>query len=89
MDTTFGIGLSTKSDDTMNEDTPVVVASVVKEVFTPPVVDMTVEKEKRSSLDDTTILGSFPPLPTFHSDVSVSVLLDLFSLSIHAPRDGN
>ncbi|GJY89489.1 retrotransposon protein, putative, ty1-copia subclass [Tanacetum coccineum] len=64
MDTTFGIGLSTKSDDTMNEDTLVIVASVVKEVFTPPVVDMTVVKENRSSLDDTTILGSFPPLPT-------------------------
>nr|GEV80388.1 hypothetical protein [Tanacetum cinerariifolium] len=29
--TTSGIGLSTKSDDTMNEDTPVVVTSVVKE----------------------------------------------------------
>ncbi|GJR26576.1 zinc finger, CCHC-type containing protein [Tanacetum coccineum] len=74
MDTTSGIGLSTKSDDTMNEDTPVVVASVVKEVFTPPVVDMTVEKEKRSSLDDTTILGSFPPLPTGNGiDVVVPV----------------
>ncbi|GJX56534.1 hypothetical protein Tco_0286431 [Tanacetum coccineum] len=64
MDTTSGIGLSTESDDTMNEDTPVVVASAVKEVVTPSVVDMTLEKEKRSSLDDTTVLESSPPLPT-------------------------
>ncbi|GJW29359.1 retrotransposon protein, putative, ty1-copia subclass [Tanacetum coccineum] len=62
--TTSGTGLSTKSDDTMNEDTPVVVASSVKEVVTPSVVDMTVETEKQSSLEDTTVLGSFPPLST-------------------------
>ncbi|GKF98194.1 hypothetical protein Tco_0296977, partial [Tanacetum coccineum] len=30
----------------------------------PSVVDMTVEMEKLSSLEDTTILGSFPPLST-------------------------
>ncbi|GKC05494.1 retrotransposon protein, putative, ty1-copia subclass, partial [Tanacetum coccineum] len=30
---------------------------------TPTVVDMGVEKEKLSSLEDTTVLGSFPPLP--------------------------
>ncbi|GJX63376.1 RNA-directed DNA polymerase [Tanacetum coccineum] len=64
IDTTSCIGLSTKSDDTMNEDTPVVVAFVVKEVITPSVVDMTLEKEKRGSLDDTTVLRSFPPLHT-------------------------
>ncbi|GKB00943.1 reverse transcriptase domain-containing protein [Tanacetum coccineum] len=49
---------------TMNEDTPVVVASATKEVVTQYVVYMTVEKEKRSCLEDTTVLGSFPPLPT-------------------------
>nr|GEV80474.1 reverse transcriptase domain-containing protein [Tanacetum cinerariifolium] len=43
---------------------PVVDASIVKEVVTPAVVDMIVEKEKRSSLNDTTVLGSFPLLPT-------------------------
>ncbi|GJS47218.1 zinc finger, CCHC-type containing protein [Tanacetum coccineum] len=64
MNTTSGIGLSLETDDTMNEDTPVVVAFAVKEVVTPSVVDMTVEKEKQSSLEDTTILGSFPPLST-------------------------
>ncbi|GJT69082.1 zinc finger, CCHC-type containing protein [Tanacetum coccineum] len=64
MNTTTGIGLSTESDGTMNDDTPVVVASAVKEVVTPSVVDMTVEKEKRSSLKDTTVLRSFPPLST-------------------------
>ncbi|GKA75593.1 hypothetical protein Tco_0781971 [Tanacetum coccineum] len=62
--TTSGIGLSTKSDDTMNEDTPVVVASAVKEIVTPSVLDMTVETKKRSSLEDTTVFGSFPPLST-------------------------
>ncbi|GJT14717.1 hypothetical protein Tco_0873423 [Tanacetum coccineum] len=48
----------------MNEDTPVDVASAVKEGVTPSVVDMTVEMEKISSLEDTTVLGSFPPLST-------------------------
>ncbi|GKA79382.1 cytokinin dehydrogenase 3-like protein [Tanacetum coccineum] len=57
MDTTLGIGLSTESDDTMNEDTPIVVASVVKEVVTPSVVDMTVEKEKLNSLKDITAVS--------------------------------
>ncbi|GJU11847.1 hypothetical protein Tco_1134243 [Tanacetum coccineum] len=62
MDTTPGIGLSTESDDTMNEDTQVVVASAAKEVVTLSVVDMTVDKEKLNSLEDTTGLESFPPL---------------------------
>ncbi|GJZ63462.1 hypothetical protein Tco_0619883 [Tanacetum coccineum] len=48
-----GIGVSKESDDTMNEDTLVVVASTVKEGVTPSVVDMMVEKENISSLDDT------------------------------------
>ncbi|GJR05506.1 retrotransposon protein, putative, ty1-copia subclass [Tanacetum coccineum] len=56
-----GIGLFTTSDDTLNEVTPV---SVVKEVETPYVVNRTVEKEKLSSVEDTTVLGSFPPLST-------------------------
>ncbi|GJT28943.1 hypothetical protein Tco_0909218 [Tanacetum coccineum] len=64
MDTTFGFGLSTESDDTMNKDTPVIVASAVKEGVTPSVVDMMAEKDKLSSLEDTTIPGSFPPLST-------------------------
>ncbi|GJQ89131.1 hypothetical protein Tco_0000270 [Tanacetum coccineum] len=34
------------------------------EGVTPSMVDMDVEKEKLSSLEDTTVLGSFPPLPT-------------------------
>ncbi|GJX99086.1 retrotransposon protein, putative, ty1-copia subclass [Tanacetum coccineum] len=62
MNTSSGIGVSTESDDTMNEDTPVGVASAVKEDVTPSVVDMTVEMEKINSLEDTTVLGSFPPL---------------------------
>ncbi|GJW85406.1 late embryogenesis abundant protein, LEA-14 [Tanacetum coccineum] len=61
---TTGIGVSTKSDDTMNEDTPVGVASVVKEGVTPSVVDMTTEMEKLSYLEDTTVLGSFLSLST-------------------------
>ncbi|GJR13544.1 zinc finger, CCHC-type containing protein [Tanacetum coccineum] len=64
MNTSSGIGVSTKSDDTMNDDTPVGVASVVKEGVTLSVVDMTVEMEKICSLEETTVLGSFPPLST-------------------------
>ncbi|GJX59611.1 hypothetical protein Tco_0291001 [Tanacetum coccineum] len=48
----------------MNEDTPVGVASAVKDGVAPFVVDMTVEVKKLSSLEDTTVLGSFPPLST-------------------------
>ncbi|GKD23047.1 hypothetical protein Tco_1224750 [Tanacetum coccineum] len=53
---------TTLSNNTVNEDTLVGVASAVKEGVTPSVVDMTIEMEKLSSLDDTTVLGSFPPL---------------------------
>ncbi|GJU68848.1 hypothetical protein Tco_1255107 [Tanacetum coccineum] len=59
MNTSSGIGVSTESDNTMNEDTPVGVTSAVQECVTP-----SIEKEKQSSLEDTTDLGSFPPLPT-------------------------
>nr|GEW04534.1 hypothetical protein [Tanacetum cinerariifolium] len=52
MNSFSSIGVSTKSDDTMNEDTPAVVASTVKEGVTPSVVDMMVENKKISSLDD-------------------------------------
>ncbi|GJW60270.1 cytokinin dehydrogenase 3-like protein [Tanacetum coccineum] len=62
MNTSSGIGLSTEPDDTMNEDTLVVVASTVKEGVTPSVVDIMVEKEKISTLDDTAVLKSFPTL---------------------------
>ncbi|GJW50796.1 hypothetical protein Tco_0092147 [Tanacetum coccineum] len=64
MDTTSGIGLSMESDDTMNDDTPVIVAYVVKEGVTPSVVDMMAENEKICSMDDTTVPESFPPLTT-------------------------
>ncbi|GJS39860.1 late embryogenesis abundant protein, LEA-14 [Tanacetum coccineum] len=53
---------TTLSNDTMNDDTSVGVASAVKEGVTPFVIDMMAEMEKLSYLDDTTILGSFPPL---------------------------
>ncbi|GKB79228.1 cytokinin dehydrogenase 3-like protein [Tanacetum coccineum] len=62
--TASGIGVSTDSEDTMNDDTPIGVASVVREGVTPSVVDMTVEMGKKNSLDDTTVPGSFPPLST-------------------------
>nr|GEX70830.1 hypothetical protein [Tanacetum cinerariifolium] len=48
----------------MNEDIPVVVASTVKEGVTLSVVDMMVENEKISSLEDTIALESFPTLTT-------------------------
>nr|GEX35476.1 hypothetical protein [Tanacetum cinerariifolium] len=59
-----GSGSVTESDGIMNDDTPLVDASVAKEVISPYVVDKTVAKEKQSSLVDTTGLGSYPPLPT-------------------------
>ncbi|GKB73170.1 hypothetical protein Tco_0934582, partial [Tanacetum coccineum] len=58
---TAGSGLFTASDGTLNE---VTLVSVVMEGVTPSVIDMDAEKEKLCSLEDTTVLGSFPPLPT-------------------------
>ncbi|GKD70232.1 hypothetical protein Tco_1324322, partial [Tanacetum coccineum] len=43
----LGIGVSTESDNTVNEDTPVGVASAVNEGVTPSVIDMTVKMEKQ------------------------------------------
>nr|GEW18173.1 hypothetical protein [Tanacetum cinerariifolium] len=62
MDT--GIGLFTASDGTCNDVGLFVDKSTVMEGVTPSMIDMTVEKDKLSSLEDTTVLGSFPPLPT-------------------------
>ncbi|GKA15353.1 cytokinin dehydrogenase 3-like protein [Tanacetum coccineum] len=62
MNTSLGIGMSMEFNDTMNEDTPVSVASTVKEGVKPTVVDMMVENEKISSLEDTTVLQIFPTL---------------------------
>nr|GEW79162.1 cytokinin dehydrogenase 3-like [Tanacetum cinerariifolium] len=56
--------VSADSEDTMNDDTSVGVASDVQEGVTPSVVDMTVEMGKHNSLDDTTVLESFPPSST-------------------------
>ncbi|GJY29690.1 hypothetical protein Tco_0405457 [Tanacetum coccineum] len=62
MNTALSIGVSIESDNTMNEDTLVGVSSVVKEGVTLSMVDMTLEMERLSSLEDTTVLGYFPPL---------------------------
>ncbi|GKD05540.1 retrotransposon protein, putative, ty1-copia subclass [Tanacetum coccineum] len=62
--TSSSISVSTESDGTMNKDSPVGVTSSVHDCVTPSVVDMTVEMEKISSLEDTTVLGYFPPLFT-------------------------
>ncbi|GKE33652.1 zinc finger, CCHC-type containing protein [Tanacetum coccineum] len=62
--TASGISVSTDSEDTMNDDTSIGVAFVVREGVTPSVVDMTVKMIKQNFLDDTTVLGSFPPLST-------------------------
>ncbi|GJV10682.1 hypothetical protein Tco_1352223 [Tanacetum coccineum] len=64
MNTSSGIGVSTESDVTLNEVTPVGVASAVQEGVTPYVVDMMVEKEKICSLEETTVPESFPTLTT-------------------------
>ncbi|GJR73858.1 hypothetical protein Tco_0086223 [Tanacetum coccineum] len=66
-------GESTESDDTMNDDTLVGVASAVQEGVTPSVVDMTIDMGKQNSLDDTTILESFPPLSTPVTTTAVNV----------------
>ncbi|GKD47628.1 cytokinin dehydrogenase 3-like protein [Tanacetum coccineum] len=62
--TSSGIGVSMDSDDTMNADTPSGVATAIQEGVAPSVVDMTGEVEKQNSLDDNTVLKSFPPLST-------------------------
>ncbi|GKC65171.1 hypothetical protein Tco_1097769, partial [Tanacetum coccineum] len=62
--TALGIGVFTDSEDTMNDDTPICVASAIREGVTLSTVDMTVEMGKQNSLDDTTVLRSFPPLST-------------------------
>nr|GEU51910.1 hypothetical protein [Tanacetum cinerariifolium] len=64
MNTSSGIGVSTESDDTMNDDNPVAIASTVKEGVTPSVIDMMEEKEKISSLEDDIVLESFPSSTT-------------------------
>ncbi|GKE16580.1 probable leucine-rich repeat receptor-like protein kinase, partial [Tanacetum coccineum] len=56
---TVGIGLFMTSDGNQNE---VTLVSAIKEVETLFVVDMTVEKEKLSSVEDTIVLGFFLPL---------------------------
>nr|GEV43211.1 hypothetical protein [Tanacetum cinerariifolium] len=53
-----------KHVNVVNEDTLVVVSSAVKEDVTPSVVDMMMEKEKISSLEDTTVPESCPTLTT-------------------------
>nr|GEV42853.1 hypothetical protein [Tanacetum cinerariifolium] len=62
--TASGIGMSTDSNDTMNDDTPIGIASAIREGVTPSVVDMMVGMGNHNSLDDTIILRSFPPLST-------------------------
>nr|GEX49520.1 hypothetical protein [Tanacetum cinerariifolium] len=62
--TSSGICVFTILDDTMNDDTPISVASTVQEGVTPSVVDMTVETDKQNSLEDNNVLGSFPSLST-------------------------
>nr|GEU65135.1 hypothetical protein [Tanacetum cinerariifolium] len=57
-------GVSTDSDDTMSDVTPVGVTSVVQEGVTPSKVDMTVDVGKHNSSDDTIVPESFPPLST-------------------------
>nr|GEU51561.1 hypothetical protein [Tanacetum cinerariifolium] len=58
---TNGSNIEVVKDGTLNEVTPVFS---LMEGVTPSVVDMDVEKDKLSSLEDTTVLGSFPPLLT-------------------------
>nr|GEV67726.1 hypothetical protein [Tanacetum cinerariifolium] len=52
------------SDGTYDEVGPVGVTSTIMKGVTPSMIDMGVEKEKLSSLEDATFLGPFLPLPT-------------------------
>ncbi|GJU25225.1 hypothetical protein Tco_1163846 [Tanacetum coccineum] len=65
MNTSRGMGVSTKSGDTMNEDALVGGAPAIKEGLTPSVVALMMEKDKLSYVEDTTIPKSFPPLSTW------------------------
>ncbi|GJY41659.1 hypothetical protein Tco_0428929 [Tanacetum coccineum] len=60
----LSIGVSTDSEDIMNDDTPLGVASAVHEGVIPSVVGMTFKMGKQNSLDDTNVPESFPPLST-------------------------
>nr|GEV93190.1 proteasome subunit alpha type-5 [Tanacetum cinerariifolium] len=69
MNTVTGTSLTAESDGILNDDTPVVDASAAKEFVSPFMVDMNVEKDKRSPLVENTNtvitgVGSYPPLPT-------------------------
>nr|GEU56980.1 hypothetical protein [Tanacetum cinerariifolium] len=62
--TSSGIGVTTKSDDTMNDDTPIGVASAIQEGVTRSGVDMTVKMDTQNSLEDITVPESLPRLTT-------------------------
>ncbi|GKC44051.1 hypothetical protein Tco_1061773 [Tanacetum coccineum] len=62
--TSSGISVSTDSEDNMNDDTLVGIASAVQEGVTPSVVDMAIDMGKQNSLDDTTVPEYFAPLST-------------------------
>ncbi|GJR90624.1 cytokinin dehydrogenase 3-like protein [Tanacetum coccineum] len=62
--TNTGFGLSTTFDGTRNKVGPVGDTYNDMEGVTPFMTDMTVEKNKLSSLEDTTVLRSFPSLST-------------------------
>nr|GEW09076.1 hypothetical protein [Tanacetum cinerariifolium] len=71
-DTIPGIGLCTNYVGTMNEDSPVVVASTIKEGVTPSVVDMMMENDKISEDDLSAIatkLGTPLMLDSYTSDM--------------------
>nr|GFA06007.1 hypothetical protein [Tanacetum cinerariifolium] len=63
MNTSSSTSLSMELDDTMKDDTPVVVATAATVTATTHAVDMTVEKEKRSTLDYTNITTSAANAP--------------------------
>nr|GEU36834.1 uncharacterized mitochondrial protein AtMg00810-like [Tanacetum cinerariifolium] len=76
MNTSPGMGVSTESGDTMNEDTSVGGASVVKEGVTPFVVDLMMEKDKLSSLEDTTKVNVRTLYTPACNGIAVVVLVD-------------
>ncbi|GKA56294.1 kinase-like domain, phloem protein 2-like protein, partial [Tanacetum coccineum] len=59
--TSLGIGVSTDSEDTMNDDSPTGVASAVRKGVTPSMVDMTIEMGNNPSGKKVTVRTLFTP----------------------------
>nr|GEU35796.1 hypothetical protein [Tanacetum cinerariifolium] len=83
-----GIGLSMTSDGTCNEVDPVGDTATVMEGVTPSMTDMILEKDKLSSLEDTTVLGYFSPLSMPVTTLAGNALDNAHGKSLYANITG-